>query len=415
MRILVLIVALLLALPVGAQDVNSEKPKKNFFKEFYNDFFKYATIYGAGDYRAPYESSDKKYLIRQPEGAGLYDVPIVEDVTEYFPSDYRIGFGIRKLGRFGYERKPGNFWTGDQNIERQNALIAPTSAVQGWEYLFHFEKERRRGEEWENQRYFLRHTGKYHIVKLESRYQGAYDFNYNAADVRARLPIGKKFSISAGAAFRTHERVYGVNPYEIWVSALDGDGNQEIYWYELAYEYGFTDAFYQTTIQNPVTGQQQNVAGYFWYNPQGLVVASSDPQFRDGPYKRLISLYNQQVLGNTSTFGLVSPVVGFDFYHYKSNFWAHLYGSAFLPYHKYVMGDEDDYGRVPLSYLFRNSWDQYGLADAAEGEQWWDYQAGANIGWKLSKSIGIFAEGEYTKMWDSEFFITTFGINYTFR
>ena len=54
-------------------------------------------------------------------------------------------------------------------------------------------------------------------------------------------------------------------------------------------------------------------------------------------------------------------------------------------------------------------------ADAAEGEQWWDYQAGANIGWKLSKSIGIFAEGEYTKMWDSEFFITTFGINYTFR
>ena len=50
MRILVLIVALLLAVPVGAQDVNPDKPKKNFFKEFYNDFFKYATIYGAGDY-----------------------------------------------------------------------------------------------------------------------------------------------------------------------------------------------------------------------------------------------------------------------------------------------------------------------------------------------------------------------------
>ena len=415
MRILISIVALLIAFPIFGQEVKEKKDKKPLLTQFYDNFLKYATVYGAGDYRAPYESSNKKYLIRQPEGAGLYDVPIVEDVTEYFPSDYRIGFGIRKLGRFQYERKPGNFWTGDQNIERQNALIAPTSAVQGWEYLFHFEKERRRGEEWDNQRYFIRHTGKYHIVKLESRFQGAFDFNYNAADVRARLPIGKKFSISAGAAFRTHERVYGVNPYEIWVSALNDDGSQQNYWYELAYEYGFTDAFYQTTIQNPVTGQQQNVAGYFWYNPQGLVVASSDPQFRDGPYKRLISLYNQQVLGNTSTFGLVSPVVGFDFYHYKSNFWAHLYGSAFLPYHNYVMGDRDDYDRVPLSYLFRNSWDQYGLADAAKGEQWWDYQAGANIGWKLSKSIGLFAEGEYTKMWDSEFFITTFGINYTFR
>ena len=119
MRILILIVALLFAFPLNAQE---EKPKKNFFKEFYNDFFKYATVYGAGDYRAPYESSDKKYLIRQPEGAGLYDVPIVEDVTEYFPSDYRIGFGIRKLGRFGYERKPGNFWTGDQNLERQKYI-----------------------------------------------------------------------------------------------------------------------------------------------------------------------------------------------------------------------------------------------------------------------------------------------------
>ena len=386
-----------------------------FFKELYDDFLKYGTIYAAGDIKNAYENSRKDYFVERPEEGNIYDIPRVIEVTEYFDFDYRYGVGIRKLGRFGYERKPGNFWTGDQNIERQNALIAPTSAVQGWEYLFHFEKERRRGEEWENQRYFIRHTGKNHIVKLESRYQGAYDFNYNAADVRFRLPIGKKFSLSAGAAFRTHERVYGVNPYEIWVSALNDDGSQQNYWYELSYEYGFTDAFYQTTIQNPVTGQQQNVSGYFWYNPQGLVVASSDPQFRDGPYKRLISLYNNEVLGNTSTFGLVSPVVGFDFYHYKSNFWAHLYGSAFLPYHRYVMGDTDDYDRVPLSYLFRNSWDQYGLADAAKGEQWWDYQAGANIGWKLSKSIGVFAEGEYTKMWDSEFFITTFGINYTFR
>ena len=203
---ILMIILMIIPMGVNAQD-EKKKDKKPIFKQFYDNFFKYATIYGAGDYRAPYESSDKKYLIRQPEGAGLYDVPIVEDVTEYFPSDYRIGFGIRKLGRFGYERKPGNFWTGDQNLERQNALIAPTSAVTGWEYLFHFEKERRRGEEWENLRYFLRHTGKYHIVKVEQRYQGAFDFNYSAAEVRGRLPIGKKFSISAGAAFRTHERV----------------------------------------------------------------------------------------------------------------------------------------------------------------------------------------------------------------
>ena len=79
------------------------------------------------------------------------------------------------------------------------------------------------------------------------------------------------------------------------------------------------------------------------------------------------------------------------------------------------MGDKDEQGRVPLSYLYRNDWDQYGLADAATGEQWLDFQAGANLGLKLTKSIGLFAEGEYTRMWDSKFFITTFGINFTFR
>ena len=44
MRIFLLIVALFLAIPATAQ----EKEKKNIFKEFYNDFFKYATVYGAG-------------------------------------------------------------------------------------------------------------------------------------------------------------------------------------------------------------------------------------------------------------------------------------------------------------------------------------------------------------------------------
>ena len=247
------------------------------------------------------------------------------------------------------------------------------------------------------------------------RSQGAYDFNYQSADVRARLPIGNKFALSAGAAYRTHDRVYGVNPYEIWVSALDDNGDQINYWYELAYEYGYQDAFYATNIINPQTGNEEQVYGYFWWDPQGNRIASSDLQFRDGAYKRLISQYNRDILGNTSQFGLVSPVVGFDFYHYDSKFWIHLYGTAYLPYHEYVKGDKDDYGRVPLSYLFRNSWDQYGLADAAEGEQWWDYQGGANIGIKIGKSIGIFADAEYTKMWDSEFFITSFGINYTFR
>ena len=131
----------------------------------------------------------------------------------------------------------------------------------------------------------------------------------------AKPTPGRRFAIcSAGAAFRTHERVYGVNPYEIWVSALNPDGSQANYWYELAYEYGYQDAFYTTTILNPITGQEQNIGGYFWWAPEGRRIASSDLEFRDGAYKRLISEYNNDILGNTAEFGLISPPVGMNLY-----------------------------------------------------------------------------------------------------
>ena len=35
--------------------------------------------------------------------------------------------------------------------------------------------------------------------------------------------------------------------------------------------------------------------------------------------------------------------------------------------------------------------------------------------WKLGKNLGIVVEGEYSKMWDSELYQTTFGLNYTFK
>ena len=250
-NLLSIIIMILMMSPivVFGQEVKEEKKKKNFFKEVYEDFLKYGTIYAAGDIRNAYENSRKDYFVERPEGGSLYDIPRVVEVTEYFDFDYRYGIGIRKLGRFGYERKPGNFWTGNQFRESQLALSAPTSAVSGFEYLFHFEKERLRGEEFENYRYFIRHTGKHHIVKLESREQGTFDFSYKSAEARLRLPIGKKFSISAGAIYRTHERAYGYNPIEIWLNeveiATDQNGNP---------------------IINPDTGQPYEYPVNPWYS-----------------------------------------------------------------------------------------------------------------------------------------------------
>jgi hypothetical protein len=138
-----------------------------FFKEVYEDFLKYGTVYAAGNIENA-QSVQPNYFIRtDPED--FYGIPQVEDRAKYHPFNYRYGFGIRKLGRFGYERKPGNFWTGNQKMEKQIALSAPTSAVKGFEYLLHWEKERHNGNEFNNKRLFVRHTGSYHIAKFEAR------------------------------------------------------------------------------------------------------------------------------------------------------------------------------------------------------------------------------------------------------
>ena len=159
-------------------------------KKAYDEFFKYSSIYVAGNVSNAYEKTTKDYFVEKPADGDLYGIPRVIDVTEYYPNDYRVGFGIRKLARFDYEVKP-NFYDG---TEINKALSSPTAAVKGFEYLFHYEQERERGEEFVNTRYFLRHTGKYHIIKLEQREQGNVGFEYQSAEARLRLPIGKKFS-----------------------------------------------------------------------------------------------------------------------------------------------------------------------------------------------------------------------------
>jgi len=372
-----------------------------FLNEIYKDFLKYGTVYAAGDISNSYETSEKSYFVRTNPDGSIYSIPDVVDGTNYSPFDYRIGIGIRKLARFDYEVKGTNFYDGTEN---QIALDAPTAAINGFEYLFHYEKERQRGDVFTNHRFFLRHTGKYHIAKMESREEGNVGFKYSSAEVRGRLPIGKKFSISAGAIYRTHDQAFGYNPIEIWLNELNEDGSPANPWYTLGYLNEFTDHLITSTDADGNTTQD-----WVWKDSEGNIVAHTDLEFRESCVPHMMNLYNNEAYSLLSTFGEVAPVVGFDFYHYKNNFWVHAYGNVILPYHKYIKGDEG------VSYLNRNNWGKGGLMQDTELEQWTDIQGGLMFGWKVSKSLGIFVEGEYAQMWDKELFNTTFGFNYTFR
>jgi hypothetical protein len=398
MKNLIVALLFLFSLNINAQ---------SFFKQVYNDFLKYGSIYGAGDVKNSIEAKDNSYFVRtNPEN--LYDIPEVIDNTPEYPFDYRYGFGIRKLARFNYERKPKNYYDGTEN---QLAFTAPSSAITGLEYQFHFEKERWRGEMFENNRFFIKHTGKYHIAKLESRQVGKINVEYQSGELRFRLPIGKKLSLSAGAVYRTHDRAYGYNPIQIWLNEKDDEGNAVNPWWTLGYQYGFIDIPYQSIVYNQ-DGTTSELFAWLWQNAQGDVVAWTDEQFRDQIFGRLMNRFNKEAWSELESWAEVAPIVGLDFYHYKSNFWLHAYANWILPYHHYVQGD------VGYSYLHRNGWNHEGHHDGhsqSNGDQWSDYSAGLNTGIKISKHIGLYIEGEYAKLWDSEIFNTSVGINYTFK
>ena len=381
-----------------------------FFKEVYKDFLKYGTVYAAGDISNSIEAAEPTYFLRTNPDGSIYSIPDVVDNTPIYPFDFRYGFGIRKLARFDYERKPKNFYDG---TEEQLVFSAPSSAVTGLEYQFHFEKERWRGEDFKNHNFFLKHTGKYHIVKVQSRQVGKINLNFNSAELRARLPIGKKFSLSAGAIVRGHERAYGYNPIEIWLNETeiyyDQNGNpfegSKNPWYTLGFEYGYSDHF--TTYTDITTGEETQ--DWIWKDEDGNQVASSDLDFRENIFPSLMNRFNGEAWDLLDPWMEVAPIVGLDFYHYKRDFWLHAYANYILPYHSYIAGEEE------FSYLNRNNWGKGGLIADNELEQWDDYSFGASLGTKLGKNIGIFIEGEYSKMWDSKFYQTTFGFNYTFK
>lgn len=376
----------------------STQIQAQFFKTIYDELFKYGTLYVAGDVENASEASYPEYFVRtNPDN--LYDIPEVVDQTIYHPYDYRYSVGIRRLARFDYEIKSKNYYDGTEN---NKALSAPTAAVKGFEYLIHFEKERERGREFTNSRLFLRHTGKYHIAKIEQREEGNVDFKYTSGEIRLRLPIGKKLSISAGGIYRTHVKAYGYNPIEIWLNEQDETGMAKNPWWTLGYQYGYQDELVRHTSE--ATGEE--MWHWCWRDPQGNVVAYTDEEFRDNIFGDLMNDFNKEKWSELEPFAEIAPIVGFDFYHYTPSLWLHVYGNWILPHHEYVSGNVD------FSYLHRESWGKGGHNNLLGGKQWEDYQAGLMLGVKLSKRFGIFIEGEYVRFWDSEIYNSSVGINF---
>ena len=334
------------------------------------DIFKYSTIYSSYTESSPLFTPEQYFVTQDGD---------VVDITPESENDFVMSFGIRKIARMDYENRSNRFYDGS---EQNSSLSSNIGNVKGLEYLFQYSKGRQQGRDFVSERYLVRYIAKYWIAKIEIQQNGLICLDYKTADVRFRLPVGKKFSISAGAAIRTH-LPYGYSP----ISDYLDDNN----WWDLAHEYGFEDIAYG--IDNDLDGQW-DLVDWYWLNQDGERVADTDLDFRKNDYTDIVNDYNEKELDAIGILGTLSAVVGLDYYHYRDNLWIHGWGNIF-PKHKHIHGNED------------YSYETFILSD-----NWVDYNYGIIFGWNISKSIGIFTEYEKTKFWDKDLVYMKAGLNF---
>ena len=344
--------------------------------QFLKDIFKYSTLYGAYTQTDPIQDNQSFYVTQDNE---------LIETTERNPSDFMVTYGWRKIAFFQYENRE-KFVTQTNNVGTKSNI---GNINKGLEWLVEYSKGRRTGDEFENHQAFVRYLGKYYLLKAEYLQNEILDLNYISGEARFRLPIGKKLSLSVGAIYRTYDKAYGHNPIQLYLQ-----GNEDVpgqMWWTLAYDYaGHTDQLYE--MIDPFTGQSLGY-DYQWFNANGELLAASDADYRNSIFEDVVNQYNEEQLDLIGGFADVSAIIGLDFYHYRKNFWAHIYGNV-LPLHKLVEGDE------------RYSYGTYNGSD-----DWIDYQYGGVVGFKITKNIGVFTEVQIQKFWDRKLEAIKAGIN----
>jgi len=317
--------------------------------------FKFSTFYGAIN-----------------GGTSLSDVETfsvingLEVNTSKTPYDYNITLGVRKIARFGYENKANTFYDGTETSWSDGANVGKRN---GLEYLFEITHKRQMGDEFVDQNHFIRLVDEKWILKGEYLQDGFADISYFETSERYRFNLGK-LSFNIGAAQRLAEP-YGYNPLDEW--KLDNGG---IHYTYLALEEGYN----------------VDVAHQMYYDQNGDLVATSSEVWEAVIIPEVLADYTERKRGGLDRTMLQSFVVGFDFYHYKKDFWLHSWGNI-MPYH-YDDGN------------------QYAYHKYNEG-QWLDYSGGLIFGYKLNKNLGTFLEGKYNKYWNREWYDFKLGINYT--
>ncbi len=334
----------------------------------FGGLFTNSTIYISGSMGTPYKNGNV----------------VLED-------DYKYNIGIRKIALFPYQSSK-KFYKGEESALSDNALFG---AVDGLEYLFSASSVRNRGHEFIDQEYWMKWSNKGLITKFKYLNKESRDLEFASVDLRYKLVLGPAI-FSLGGNVMGHP-IYGHPAYD----------DYELPWWELAYEYGYTDYYVPVTDLNE-NGEIDNYwlwietnpdteegywqyyyedADYYWEDPDSNAVAYSDSEFYEYHMPGIIKQYNEDNKEKEWQ-AEASIAIGLDFYIGNDNFYSHIWVNSF----------PHSVGLTDKSY-------------SGDDEQ---YDAGALVGAKLGKHIGVFIEGSKLKYYGREEYNVSTGVNWRF-
>ena len=346
----------------------SEEGSSNYFMD---NFLKYSTFYTSVSLESPFAPA-QKFSVNT-------DLGTFEETTEEIETSYNLSFGIRKLARFKYQTKPGNFYDGS---EKNLSDVATIGAVSGWEYLVKWSTIRSFGEEFIDTESWIRYLGDNYVIKGGYTNFGRQDLEFGQLDARWRKPIGNNWNFTAGANFRGHP-AYGLFPFNDWLADANGA------WWELGYEFGYEDEYYFEDINGNGIQDEGEFGDYNWFDENGDLVSESDNEFYEYYYGDLITLYNDNEVDALGFQYEASVVLGIDYYLYDKKYWVHGWATI-IPY---------SYGLTDHSFVYEKN-------DI-------DFDIGLVAGYKFNRNIGIFGEGRYLKYFGIDAYELKAGLNVT--
>ena len=288
-----------------------------------------------------------------------------QDVVET-PYDYNLSLGVRKIARFGYENRAQTFYDGTETSWSDGANVGKVS---GLEFLFEANYKRQQGVDYLDQHHFIRFVEDQYILKGEYLEDGFADIKYFETSQRYRYKVNRELSFNIGAVQRLSEP-YGFDPLEEWMLS-----NGNLHYTYLAIQEGYTIDVFNSEYKDP----------------NGNVVATSSEVWEAIVIPQVLSDYAEKKRNELDNTIQHSMVIGFDYYYYKKDFWAHSWANL-MPYH---YDDNSEF-----------SYHKYNKG------QWLDYSGGLIFGYKYNKNLGTFLEGKYNKYCNREWYDFKLGINY---